>query len=106
MLYNHLIDGLKVRDTYTLYLGAVASTAANHSANAIALLELSKMKNKTFKESRYALGLLYLQTQNNEGAAIQLKTIGDSGFKSKYFTFDIDADKLYLQKVLSMKDKQ
>ena len=106
VLYNHLIDGLKVRDTYTLYLGAVASTAADHSANAIALLELSKMKNKTFKETRYALGLLYLETQNNEGASIQLKTIGDSGFKSKYFTFDIDADKLYLQKVLSMKDKQ
>jgi tetratricopeptide (TPR) repeat protein len=106
VLYNHLIDGLKVRDSYTLYLGAVASTAADHSANAIALLELSKMKNKTFKESRYALGLLYLQTQNNEGASIQLKTIGDSGFKSKYFTFDIDADKLYLQKVLAMKDKQ
>ncbi|WP_373072453.1 tetratricopeptide repeat protein [Sulfurimonas sp.] len=106
VLYNNLIDGLKVTDSYTLYLGAVASTAADHSANAIALLELSKMKNKTFKESRYALGLLYLQTQNNEGASIQLKTIGDSGFKSKYFTFDIDADKLYTQKVLAKKDKQ
>jgi Tfp pilus assembly protein PilF len=100
VLYNNLIDNLKVRDPYTLYMGAVASTAANHSANAIALLELSKMKNRGFNPSRYALGLLYLETQNNDGAAIQLKTIGDS-FISKHFTFDIDTDKLHVQKVLS-----
>jgi tetratricopeptide (TPR) repeat protein len=106
VLYNNLIDTLKVRDYYTLYMGAVASTAADHSANAIALLELSKMKNKAFKESRYALGLLYLETQNNEGAAIQLNTVGDEGFKSKYFTFDIDTQKLYTQKVIAKKDKQ
>jgi hypothetical protein len=103
VLYNTLIDDLKVRDYYTLFLGSVASTAANHSANAIALLELSKMKNKNFKETRYALGLLYLQTQNNEGAAIQLKTVGDEGFRSRYFTFDIDTDKLYTQKVISQR---
>ncbi|QFR48550.1 hypothetical protein FJR48_01925 [Sulfurimonas lithotrophica] len=100
VLYNNLIDTLKVRDSYTLFLGAVASTAAGHNANAIALLELSKMKNKTFKQSRYALGLLYLETQNNAGASIQLNMVGDSGFRSKYFTFDIDTDKLYLQKTL------
>ena len=41
-----IIDELKVRDAYTLYLGAVASTAASHHANAIALLELSKMIEK------------------------------------------------------------
>jgi tetratricopeptide (TPR) repeat protein len=105
VLYNNLIDNLKVRDPYTLYMGAVASTAAEHSANAIALLELSKMKNRSFKPSRYALGLLYLQTQNNEGATIQLKTIGDS-FISKHFTFEIDTDKLHTQKVFAKKDNQ
>ncbi len=106
VLYNTLIDDLKVRDYYTLFLGSVASTAADHSSNAIALLELAKMKNKNFKETRYALGLLYLQTQNNEGASIQLKMVGDGGFRSRYFTFDIDEDKLYLHKTLAAKDKQ
>lgn len=98
VLYNHLIDDLKVRDAHTLFLGAVASTAAEHHANAIALLELSKMKNKTFKDSRYALGLLYLEEKNNAGATIQLKQLGDDGFKSHYFNFDIDTDLLYGQK--------
>ncbi|MDD3060660.1 MAG: tetratricopeptide repeat protein, partial [Sulfurimonas sp.] len=60
-LYNYLIDEQKVRDALTLFLGAVASTAAGHHENAIALLELSKMKDTNFVESRYALGLLYLQ---------------------------------------------
>ncbi len=97
-LYNQLIDDLKVRDAYTLFLGAIASTAASHHANAIALLELSKMKDEGFLESRYALGLLYLEVQNNIGAAIQFGLIGDNGFNSDYFNFDIDLDKLLLQK--------
>ncbi len=97
-LYNHLIDNLKVRDAYTLFLGAVASTAADHHANAIALLELSKMKDTTMFESRYALGLLYLEVRNNKGAAIQFAFIGDNGFSSEFFNFDIDTDKLLFEK--------
>ncbi|MDQ7062384.1 MAG: hypothetical protein Q9M43_15200 [Sulfurimonas sp.] len=93
-LYNQLIDELKVRDAKTLFLGAVASTAAGHHENAIALLELSKMKDKTFAESRYALGLLYLEIQNNEGAVIQLSNVANNSFVSEYFNFDIDTDKL------------
>jgi len=99
VLYNHLIDDLRVRDSYTLFLGAVASTAAGHHANAIALLELSKMKNRSFKDSRYALGLLYLEEKNNKGAAIQLKQIGDDGFKSDFFNFEIDTDQLYQRRL-------
>ena len=102
-LYNHLIDDLKVRDAYTLFLGAVASTAANHHANAIALLELSKMKDSSFTESRYALGLLYLEAQNNEGAIIQFLKIGDNGFSSEYFNFDIDLEKLFFEKEQELK---
>jgi len=97
-LYNYLIDDLKVRDAYTLFLGAVASTAADHHANAIALLELSKMKDGSFLESRYALGLLYLEVKNNIGAAVQLERVGDNGFSSEYFNFDIDLDKLLFEK--------
>ncbi len=97
-LYNHLIDELKVRDSYTLFLGAVASTAAEHNENAIALLELSKLKNKSFYESRYALALLYLEKENNEGATIQLSNITEDGFHSRYFDFEIDMEKLLYKK--------
>ncbi|EDZ62901.1 protein containing Tetratricopeptide repeat (TPR) domain [Sulfurimonas gotlandica GD1] len=102
-LYNNLIDDLKVRDAYTLFLGAVASTAADHHANAIALLELSKMKDGSFLESRYALGLLYLEVKNNQGAGIQFARIGDNGFSSEYFNFDIDLDKLLFEKEQAVK---
>ena len=97
-LYNHLIDELKVQDAYTLYMGAVASTAAGHHENAIALLELSKMKNGSFYESRYALALLYMEIENNDGAVIQLSRIEKDGFRSKYFDFGIDTDKLLFYK--------
>jgi len=104
-LYNHLIDNLRVRDANTLFLGAVASTAAEHHENAIILLELSKMKDPRFLESRYALGLLYLQVQNNKGAVIQLGMVGDNGFTSDYFNFKIDLDKLLFEKENSYKYK-
>lgn len=97
-LYNQLIDDLKVRDAHTLFLGAVASTAANHHANAIALLELSKMKNPLFLESRYALGLLYMEVKNNQGAVIQLSKVGNNGFNSEYFNFEVDRDLLMFDK--------
>ena len=97
-LYNHLIDELKVQDAHTLYLGAVASTAAQHHANAIALLELSKIKNPNFYESRYALALLYMEVQNNDGAVIQLQKIKKDGFESNYFEFNINSQKLLFEK--------
>lgn len=97
-LYNQLIDNLKVRDANTLFLGAVASTAAGHHENATALLELSKLKNSELMESRYALGLLYLQLKNNEAALIQFSKIGNSGFNSEYFNFKINLDKLLFEK--------
>lgn len=97
-LYNSLIDDFKIRDAHTLYLGAIASIAAKHNANAIALLELSKMKNPNFLESRYALGLLYLETKNNKGAVIQFLKINKNNFSSDYFNFDIDIKKLIFEK--------
>ena len=94
-LYNSLIDDMKMRDAFTLFLGAVASTAANHHENAIALLELANLKNRSFAESRFALGLLYLEIKNNDAATIQLAHIQQDRFFSKYFDFSIDVDKLY-----------
>ena len=106
VLYNQLIDEMKVRDAQTLFLGSVASTAAEHHENAIGLLELSKRKDKTFTESRYALGLLYLEIQNNEGAVIQLSKVGNNGFVSEYFNFNIDLNKLLLKKKLNGGEKK
>lgn len=102
-LYNNLIDNLKARDSQTLFLGAVASTAAEHHENAIALLELSKMKNPDFLESRYALGLLYLEAKNNKGAVIQLSRVTKNNFNSEYFNFVIDVDKLMFEKSQAQK---
>lgn len=97
-LYNTLIDEYKMRDAHTLFMGSVASTAAEHHANAIALLKLSTMKNPDFYESRYALALLYLEIQNNEGAVIQLSKIDGNNFRSEFFDFEIDTDKLLFKK--------
>ncbi len=88
-IYNELIDNHKQQDSHTLFLGAIAATAANHPANAIALLELARRKNPEHKESRFALGLLYLQTKNNQGAVISFKNINDVNFQSQYFNFKI-----------------
>ena len=97
-LYNSLIDEVKIRDVYTLFLGAIASTAAGHHGNAIALLELANLKNKSFSESRYALGLLYLELKNNEAATIQFAHIDANYFLSQYFDFEIDLDALLFKK--------
>ncbi len=103
LLYNQLIDQAKVRDSLTLFLGAVASIGAGHSANAIALLELAKLKDPNNMESRYGLGLLYLQSKNNQGAGIQFQNIGNSGFISQYFNFKIDTKKLLQNRRLKEK---
>ena len=97
-LYNQIIDSYKIQDTKTLFLGAVASMAAGHDANAIGLLELAKLKDPNNVESRYALGLLYLRVKNNQGAGIQFEHIGNTGFTSDYFNFMIDTEKLLFEK--------
>ncbi|MDK9693583.1 MAG: hypothetical protein OEL19_04980 [Sulfurimonas sp.] len=97
-LYNNLIDDFKIRDSQTLFLGATASIAANHHENAIALLELSKMKDGNFLESRYALGLLYMEAKNNKGAVIQFSRIDKKSFLSEYFDFTIDTDKIMFER--------
>jgi len=89
VIYNELIDTHKQQDTNTLFFAAVASIAAKHHANAIALLELAKLTDPTNFESRYALGLLYQEAKNFEAASIQYSKIGNTGFQSQYFDFRI-----------------
>ena len=98
ILFNQLIDDFNINDDKTLFLGAVAAIAAKHHDNAIALLELAKLKNPQNAESRYALGLLYLEQKNNNGAAIQFGRINQVGFQSQYFNFDINTNALFFEK--------
>lgn len=88
-LYNNLIDKYNQKDTHTLFLAGVSAIGSNHHANAVALFELSKLTDKSNMESKYALGLLYHEAKNLEGASIQYKKIGNSGFKSNYFEFKL-----------------
>lgn len=87
-IFNDLIDDKKIDDSKTLFYGAVASIAADHHANAILLLEMSKAKNSDNYEARYGLGLLYHEVGNLKGASIQYGRIGE-GFISDFFDFDI-----------------
>ena len=90
VLYNKLIDKFKQKDSDTIFLASVASIGAKHTENAIALLELSKLINPKNMESRYALGLMYQEIKNFKGAGIEYSRIGDSDFKSKFFSFKIN----------------
>ena len=56
------------------------------------------MKNKKYLESRYALGLLYMEINNNDGAVIELSQFKKSDFQSEYFDFTIDTNKLLFKK--------
>jgi len=87
-LFNDLIDNKYQDDSKTLFYGAVASIAAHHHANAIALLALAKAKNKKNYEARYGLGLLYHEAKNLRGATIQYSKI-PTGFNSEFFDFEV-----------------
>ncbi len=89
VLYNKLIDDFNQKDSYTIFLASVAAVGAGHPENAIALLELSKLIDPTNVESRYALGILYQEIGNLEAAGSQYRNIGNIGFISEYFSFDI-----------------
>jgi tetratricopeptide (TPR) repeat protein len=89
ILYNKLIDDLGKNDSATIFLAAVASIGANHTENAVALLELAKLTDPKNYESRYALGLLYQEIGNWEGSTIQYNKIGNSDFNSRYFSFEV-----------------
>ncbi len=88
-IYNKLIDEYNQKDTNTLFLASVAAIGAKHHAQAIALLELAKLSDTSNLESRYALGLLYQEAKNFDGASIQYNKIGDIKFKSRYFDFHL-----------------
>ena len=87
-IFNDLIDNRGVDDYKTLFYGAVASILAGHHSNAVALLALSKRKNRNEFEARYGLGLLYHEIENLRGATIQYSKI-PTGFESEFFDFKL-----------------
>ncbi len=89
VLYNKLIDDFEQKDSSTIFFAAIAAIGAGHSENAVALLKLATLINPKHYESRYALGLLYQEAKNWEGATIQYRRIEDSDFQSNYFSFEI-----------------
>ncbi|MDL0104551.1 tetratricopeptide repeat protein [Campylobacter vicugnae] len=89
-IYNELINNENIDDANTLFLASVASIGANHPDSAIGYLELSKLTNPTYAESRLALGLLYQEVGNIDAAITQYNGLGNSGYKSKFFTFKLE----------------
>ena len=89
VLFNQLVDKYKHQDSRTLFLAGIAAIGSRHSANAVALFELAKLEDPNNFESRYALGLLYLEQGNIRAASIQFKKIPNGVFQSKFFDFDI-----------------
>ena len=87
-IYNDLIDNKNINDPRTLYYGGVAAIGAGHHANAVALMELAKLKNPKYPEPRFALGLLWQEAGNLNAASIQYARIPDF-FKSEFFGFNI-----------------
>ena len=87
-IYNDLINNKKVTDENTLYHAAVAAIGANHHSNAVALMELVKLKDPNYLEARYGLGLLWQEAGNLKAASIQYSKI-KNGFESKFFDFNI-----------------
>ena len=87
-IYNDLIDNKNINDPRTMYYGGVAAIGANHHANAVALMELAKLKNPKYPEPRFALGLLWQEANNLNAASIQYARIPEF-FKSEFFDFNI-----------------
>ena len=93
-LYNSLIDDFKEEDPQTLFLASVAAIGAGYAENATALLQLSKLESPTSRETKIALGILYLQEKNFHAASRQFTTIGNDKHPSEYFDFKIDSKNL------------
>jgi Flp pilus assembly protein TadD len=88
-LYNKLIDDFDVKDSRTLFLAGVSAVASKHYANAVALFELARMKNKMNLETRFALGLLYLEAKNFEAGGVLFKRFENAPFFSDFFDFNV-----------------
>ena len=92
-LYNQAIDEFKVNDAGTLFLASVAATGAEKIANAIALLELTKLGDASAIENRAALGFMYQQIDNIKAALIQYNKLGNVEYENEFYDFEIDNER-------------
>lgn len=88
-IYNDLVHNKQMQDARTLFLAAVASIGSGHPQNAVAYLELAKLTNPTDPGNRIALGLLYQELGNIPAAVAQYKSVGNTDYKSQFFTFHL-----------------
>lgn len=95
--YNSLIDDYKITTSENYFLAGVAAIGAGHYDNAVALIQLSRLESSSNFESRYALGLLHQAMGNFKLASLQFAQIGDTGFQSRFFDFEIDTSNLLKQ---------
>lgn len=95
MMYSTLLDELQENDSNTRFLAAVSAVGAGNNADAVLLLQLAKMETPTAYEARYALGLLYQAAQNYKAAAASYSFISVANFRSEFFDFQIDTQKIY-----------
>ena len=94
-IYNALIDDIKENDGHTKFLAAVSAIGAGNFADAVVLLQLTKMETPSIYEARYALGLLYQNAKNFKAATSNYHFISTTPFRSEFFDFQIDTDRIY-----------
>lgn len=95
--YNSLIDDYKLNTSENYFLAGVAAIGAGHYDNAVALIQLGRMEDNTNFEAKYALGLLHQAMGNFKLASLQFSQIGDVGFRSDFFDFEIDTSRILNQ---------
>lgn len=94
-IFNMLVDELQENDSHTRFLTAVSAVGAGNYGDATLLLQLAKMETPTAYEARYALGLLYQAAQNYKAAATNYNFVSLADFRSEFFDFQIDTQKIY-----------
>lgn len=99
-IYNSLLDEFKEDDSRTRFLTAVSAVGAGNYSDATLLLQLTKMETPTAYEARYALGLLYQSAQNLKAAATNYNFISLADFRSEFFDFQIDTQRIYSYELL------
>jgi len=74
-IVKNMVSGSFLTIIFSFFLAGIAAIGSKHSANAVALFELAKLEDPNNFESRYALGLLYLEQGNIRAASIQFGKI-------------------------------
>ncbi|MDU7692762.1 MAG: tetratricopeptide repeat protein [Helicobacter sp.] len=92
-IYDVLINTLKVTDSQTQFLSALASIGSGNYDHAALLLQLSKMEGDSSFETRLILGMLYQQNGNLKAASSHYKSLIGKNFGESFFDFIIDNQK-------------